>query len=107
GMNGIDTGFRRSLDMIGQDHFYVDKFPWRDVGDDWRMYRNRPDIETSYTEQLNDIFSATPNSTIQIAVPTLGTNRNISKDALEAQRVAILGTNADFGYISTAQVERG
>ncbi|MFO7724327.1 MAG: ABC transporter permease, partial [Oceanipulchritudo sp.] len=50
-IKGIDTGFTNSLDMLGQDLFYLEKWPWRDVGDEWFLYRNRPNIELSDADE--------------------------------------------------------
>lgn len=107
GINGLDTGFKRSLDMLGSDHFYIDKYPWRDVGDDWRLYRNRPYIDTGYAEELNQIISNTPNSSLLVAVPTLSFNRTFSRDDRSANGINITATNADFGYINTADIAEG
>lgn len=107
GINGLDTGFNKSLDMLGNDHFYVEKFPWRDVGDDWRKYRNRPNIEASYAEEINEIISDTVNTGLLVAVPTLTFNRGISYEKRSASRIGLTATNADFGYISTADLDAG
>ncbi len=107
GISGLDNGFTKSLAMIGPDHFYVDKWPWRDVGDDWQKYRNRPNMETRFAEELNEIFANTPNSGIVIAVPTLTLNRGISYEDRSVSRISITATNADFAYINTAEIDRG
>lgn len=107
GMNGLDTGFNRSMDMLGNDHFYVEKWPWKDVGDDWRYYWRRKNLESSYAEEINEIISQTPNSGLLIAVPTMNFNRSLSRDGRTANSINITATNADFGYISTADVAEG
>src|SRR5688572_20384550 len=107
GINGLDTGFKKSLDMLGADLFYVEKFPWRDVGDDWRFYRNRPNIESSYAEELNEIIANTTNSGLVVAVPTLNFSRGVSHEDRSVGRISLTATNADFAYISTADLSQG
>lgn len=107
GMNGLDTGFKNSLDMLGDDHFYVEKFPWKDVGDDWRRYIRRPNMEARYAEEINEIIQQTPNSNLLIAVPTIGFRRSISYDDQTANSIQFTATNADFSFISTADIAEG
>src|SRR6266849_5244216 len=56
---GIEIGFERSLSVIGDDIFYVQKWPWSKV-DDWWNYRNRRRIEVHYAEELKRIIAVTP-----------------------------------------------
>ncbi|MDQ8204552.1 ABC transporter permease [Pelagicoccus sp. SDUM812003] len=107
GINGINTGFRNSMSMLGDDHFYVQKFPWKDVGDDWRKYRNRPNLETSYAEELNEIIADTPNSGLMIAVPILSFQRGISYEDRSLNGIQMTASNADFSFVNTASIEQG
>ncbi len=107
GMNGLDTGFKNSLNMLGDDHFYIEKFPWKDVGDDWRTYIQRPNFESSYAAGVNDIIAETPNSGLLLAVPTVGFRRGISYEDRSADSIQFTATTADFGYINTADIAEG
>ncbi len=107
GINGIDAGFDKSMNMLGPNSFYVEQWPWRDVGDEWPKYRKRPSIETDYAEGLNTIISDTPNSLLEVAVPTLQIRRNVSYGEESANGIQIMGTNADFSYINTAEIAQG
>src|SRR5438045_2830202 len=75
-ISGIEVGFERSLSVIGDDVFYVEKWPWHRV-DDWWNYRNRRRMEPHYADDLKRIIRATPNSQLVTAVPTLNTLRSI------------------------------
>ncbi|MBD5779179.1 ABC transporter permease [Pelagicoccus sp. NFK12] len=107
GMNGLDTGFKNSLSMLGDDHFYIEKFPWRDVGDDWRTYIRRPNFETRYAEEMNEIIDNTPNSGLLLAVPTVGFRRSISHADRSANNIQFTATTSDFGYVNTADLAAG
>lgn len=103
---GIQIGFDRSLAVIGDDLLYVEKWPWHNV-DDWWNYRNRRRIETEYADQLNRIIADTPNSQLMIAVPTVGTNRNVKYGDSEVDGVFTEGTTYDFLLTSTSQFSEG
>jgi len=106
-INGLDQGVQNSLNMLGGDLLYVEKQPWREVGDDWRRYRNRPNLELRYADQLNEIIAQSPNSGLVVAVPVLGSRRNIRAEDRSATGIQLQGTNSDFNYINTADIEVG
>jgi putative ABC transport system permease protein len=105
-IGAIQTGFDRSLAVIGDDVLYVDKWPWHHV-DDWWNYRNRRRIETRYAEDLKRIIDATPNSQLITAVPTMQTSRPVKYGAQQVNAVFTQGTTDDFLMTSTAQFVRG
>ena len=62
---GIQTGFDKSMSILGDDVLYVSQCPWARV-DDWWNYRDRREIKTDYAETLNRMIAATPNSNLII-----------------------------------------
>src|SRR5207244_10959827 len=56
-IGGIESGFERSLAVIGDDILYVEKWPWHRV-DDWLNYRYRRTMQVHYVEDLNRIIAA-------------------------------------------------
>ncbi len=105
-IGGIETGFERSLAVIGDDILYVEKWPWRHV-DDWWNYRNRRVMDVKYAEQLNRIIAATPNSELVIAVPTMNTMRSVKYGDNEVRGVFTQGTTSDFLITSTPSFREG
>ena len=105
-IGGIETGFDRSLSVIGDDVLYVEKWPWRHV-DDWWNYRNRRTMQVHYAEDLKRIIAATPNSLLVTAVPTLNTIRNVKYGDNDVRSVFTQGTTDDFLITSTAQFKEG
>ncbi len=105
-IGGIETGFERSLAVIGDDILYVEKWPWRHV-DDWWNYRNRRRMEIRYSEDLKRIFRATPNSELVTAVPTMNTSRSIKYGENEVRSVFTQGTTDEFLVTSTATFREG
>ncbi|MFP4281783.1 MAG: ABC transporter permease [Opitutales bacterium] len=106
-INGINTGFANSMDMLGSDHFYVERFPWRDVGDDWRFYRNRPEIKAQLAADLNEIIARTPDSKLTVAVPTVNVGRTVWRDDRQIPNVFLFGTTADYQFIDTNDLAHG
>jgi len=105
-IGGIETGFERSLAVIGDDILYVEKWPWRQV-DDWWNYRNRRVMNVRYAEQLNRIIADTPNSQLVIAVPTMNTMRSVKYGDAEVRGVFTQGTTHDFLITSTPSFKEG
>ena len=105
-IGGIEIGFERSLAVIGDDVFYLEKWPWHNV-DDWWNYRNRRRMETHYAEDLNRIIEATPNSQLVIAVPTINTSRNVKYGNLEVKGVFTQGTTDTFLMTSSSKFKEG
>jgi putative ABC transport system permease protein len=105
-ISGIEVGFERSLAVIGDDVFYVEKWPWHHV-DDWWNYRNRRRMESQYAEELKRMIKATPNSQLVTAVPTLNTIRNIRYEDNEVRGVFTQGTTSEFLQTATATFKDG
>jgi putative ABC transport system permease protein len=97
-IRGINTGFNRSLSMLGDDIVYVDKSSWLN-GRDWWRYRNRPSIRTDYADRLNRIIAATPNSLLDVAVPAASSLRAIKVGDNQVNNVYVLGTDGNYGRI--------
>lgn len=105
-IGGIETGFDRSMAVIGDDILYVEKWPWRHV-DDWWNYRNRRTMQVRYAEDLKRIIAATPDSQLITAVPTMQTGRSVKFGENEVKGVFTQGTTDDFLVTSTSQFQDG
>jgi len=105
-ISGIEVGFERSLAVIGDDVFYVEKWPWHHV-DDWWNYRNRRRMEARYADELKRLIAARPNSELITAVPTLNTVRSIRFGDNEVRGVFTQGTTSEFLQTSSASFTEG
>src|ERR1051326_3895306 len=105
-INGISTGFDKSMAVLGDDVLYVGQWPWKKV-DDWWNYRDRKKIKTEYAEPLNRMIAATPNSNLVVAVPTSSLMRSIKYGGNQVDNVFTLGTTADFTVTSTIDCKEG
>ena len=62
-INGISTGFDKSMAVLGDDVLYVDQQPWIRK-DDWWNFRSRKKIKTEYADSLNRMIAASENSNL-------------------------------------------
>ncbi|MEY2545074.1 MAG: putative transport system permease protein [Verrucomicrobiota bacterium] len=105
-VNGISTGFDKSMAVLGDDVLYVTQWPWKPV-DDWWNYRDRKRIKTEYAETLNRVISKTPNTNLVVAVPTSNLFRSIKYGGNQVDNVFVLGTTSDFTLTSTIDCKEG
>ena len=105
-ITGIQTGFDKSMSILGDDVLYVSQFPWARVND-WWNYRDRREIKTEYAETLNRMISATPNSNLILAVPTSNVVRNVKQGDYQVSGIFVQGTTADYPFISVVNFDEG
>ena len=105
-ITGIQTGFDKSMSILGDDVLYVSQFPWARVND-WWNYRDRREIKTEYAEPLNRMIAATPNSNLLIAVPTSNVVRSVKQGDNQVTGIFIQGTTSDYPLISVVDFSEG
>src|SRR5437764_13108312 len=93
-INGIQTGFDKSMAVLGDDIIYVTQWPWARVND-WWNYRDRKKIKTEYAAQLNRMIDATPDSDLLLAVSRASFFRSVKYGANEANNIFVMGTTSD------------
>ena len=103
-IKGIDKGFSESLDMIGQDILYLEKWPWGDVGDNWMTYRNRPNIDLGDAREINEWIARRPDSALRLAVPSKLAFSTLKREDRSISDIYTHGTTADFALMSTADL---
>ena len=102
----IDAGVNRSLAVIGDDLLYVTKWPWRDV-DDWWNFRNRPQIRTTYAEEINAAIARNPRSALKLAVPADSVFATIFRGDCAVRGIYTFGTTSDLPLISKTELREG
>jgi len=105
-ISGIQTGFDKSMSILGDDVLYVSQFPWARVND-WWNYRDRREIKTEYAEPLNRMIAATPNSNLVLAVPTSNQVRNVKRGDNQVTGIFVQGTTSDYPLISVVDFNEG
>jgi putative ABC transport system permease protein len=93
-LEGMNRAFDESIASIGADVLYVQKFPWF-TGDDWWIYRNRPDIRMEHAAALDRY------STISQAVsPSASAMERMSYRERSVEMVFITGTTHKYTEFS-------
>lgn len=105
-IGGIQVGFDKSMAIFGDDVLYVGQWPWKRV-DDWWNYRDRKKIKTEYADPLNRMIEMTPNSTLQVAIPTSSVFRSVKYMDSEVNNILIRGTVSDYVITSTFDFKEG
>jgi len=105
-INGISTGFDKSMAVLGDDVLYIDQQPWIRK-DDWWNFRSRRKIKTEYAEPINRMIAASPNSNLLLAVPVSNWFRSVKYNENQVNNVYMLGTTSDFTAISTVDCAKG
>ena len=105
-INGIDTGFNRSMALLGDDILYVSKHPWASDRDDWE-FRNRREIKSEYADRLQTIIDGTPHSLLVKAVPTATTFKNVVRGDYQASSVFTLGTVDEYAEVNQVDLRDG
>jgi putative ABC transport system permease protein len=105
-INGIQTGFDKSMSVLGDDVLYVTQWPWARVND-WWNYRDRKKIKTEYAAQVNRMIAATPNSNLVVAVPRASFFRSVKYAENEVSNIFVMGTTSDYVLTSTVDCKEG
>jgi putative ABC transport system permease protein len=105
-IRGINIGFDKSLEMLGGDVLYVDKWPWLGA-EDWWNYVDRPYIRPEDVINLNRVIDASDNSELEFGVFSSFRSATIKANGLSVSGVFTRGTTADYGRILTADFAEG
>jgi putative ABC transport system permease protein len=96
-IEGLSRSVDDSISKIGADVLYIQKWPWKDVGDEWWKIRNRRDLKLENYKAI-DRLATTVKSSSPIAF-RMATVRNGNQSA---DAVLVLGVNEEF--VETAGV---
>jgi len=105
-INGIDRSFQNSLALLGDDIFYVEKWPWGGA-EDWWNYQNRPAIRLEEADRLNRVIASQPNSELEVAVPVINRSAPLEFGPNRVTGVRVLGTTAEYALTSTFDFASG
>jgi putative ABC transport system permease protein len=106
-IRGIDTGFDKSMALLGDDVLYVEQWPWTPGENDFWIYRNRPDIKLAMADELDHLIEATPNSLLGKAVPAPSTMETVTFGKRQVSNVYAMGTTSDYTMIGNTDCKLG
>lgn len=101
-VDGLDQQFEKSLSQLGADVLYVSKWPWgANPGLDWWNYVNRPSIEPSLVDAIQE------RSSYAVAVaPLTSTNRTVQHKE-RTVGAEITGSTPEYGRIRNVELAVG
>ena len=102
--DGVDRSFENSMDMLGRNVVYVEKWPWGIGGGEykWWEYRNRREMHISYLDELEQ--RSTLASTV---AATANRNASIRYKDRNAESVGITGATANYYQIGSFDIDDG
>lgn len=101
--DGIDRSFEESMDMLGRNVVFVEKWPWGFGGEyKWWEYRNRREMQLNYVEELRRL---TPSATEVAASANRRTNVRYKEKIVES--VDLNGATANYFQTSGLNIEEG
>jgi putative ABC transport system permease protein len=113
-IDGVNRSFESSLQMLGQNVVYIQKWPWGFGGEyKWWEYTNRPEMEVQYAQELEQ-----SNRFVQAASASSYRNRNVRyKDktvsgvSIEGATESVVRTNpvdiAEGRFFTAKEAQRG
>lgn len=101
--DGVDRAFEDSMDMLGRNVVFVEKWPWGFGGEyKWWEYRNRKELEVAYVDQLKNLV---PNASEVSANTYRGTS--VRYEDQTAEGVGLAGATASYFNTAGLDIEDG
>ncbi len=102
-IDGINRGFESSLDMLGKDVLYVQKWPWS-FGPDykWWNYINRPEMKAGYADKIMEYSHL-----VSAVAPLAQRNADVRYQGKDANNVQLTGTTQAYMKTSNVDIAEG
>lgn len=101
--DGVDRSFDESMDMLGRNVVFVEKWPWGFGGEyKWWEYRNRRELEVSYADRLKELVPSASAVSARVYRST-----TIRYEDRAAERVGLYGATASYFQTAGMTIEDG
>jgi len=100
-IQGLNKAFMRSISALGSDVFYIEKFPWEEH-DQWWKIRNRRDFDASDAR----IIANESKQVRAVSVEASG-NWPVKSENKSASSVWVVGNNAQSALVRQLNVKEG
>ena len=102
-LSGLDKAMEDTINSMGTDVMYVDKFDWAGSGQNWKEIRNRPNITLDQAEKLMSRLTSA-----ELAVPVARSNHGTIVYGDEIyQNIAIEGTTSPYSLTPSGSIDAG
>ncbi len=101
--DGVERSFDESMDMLGRNVVFVEKWPWGFGGEyKWWEYRNRREMKLSYAEELRQLVPSASNVSASAS-----RNTSVRFEDRTAENVSLNGATASYFQTSGLDIENG
>lgn len=102
-IDGINRGFESSLNMLGKNVLYVQKWPWS-FGPHykWWEYINRPEMKVEYASEIEEYSHL-----VTAVTPEIGRDENARYGSEVANSVQLSGTTPSYMTTSSTNIDEG
>lgn len=102
-IDGVNRGFESSLNMLGQNVVFVQKWPWNfGPNYNWWDYINRREMEVSYADRIQDMSES-----VEAAAAVMFTSDTVRFESETAERVDIIGASPAYVITSSVEIQNG
>jgi putative ABC transport system permease protein len=102
-IDGVNRGFESSLNMLGQNVVFVQKWPWSfGPNYNWWDYINRREMQVSYADQIQEMTGS-----VEAAAAVMFTSDTVRFEAETAERVDIIGASPAYVITSSVEIKNG
>ncbi|MEI6748479.1 MAG: ABC transporter permease [Bacteroidales bacterium] len=102
--DSIETSIRNSIETLGSNVLFVQKWPWSFGGGDypWWKYMKRPETRFNELEEIQKKSTASDASTYYV-----GTSRNIKFEGKTLQDATIVAVSHDYNLVMPIELSSG
>lgn len=101
--DGVDRSFEESMDMLGRNVVFVEKWPWGFGGEyKWWEYRNRREMRLGYADQLKELVPSATNVSA-----SADRNTSVRFQDRSAENVDFVGSTSSYFQTAGLNIEEG
>lgn len=102
-MDGVDRSFENSMDMLGRNVVFVEKWPWGFGGEyKWWEYRNRREMDLDYVDRLREHVP-----TASAVSASAGSNSAVRFQDRTAENVNLYGVTSSYFETAGLNINEG
>ncbi|MGE5315742.1 MAG: ABC transporter permease [Acidobacteriota bacterium] len=101
-ITGLSRTVDETIDKIGADVLYIQKWPWFADGEEWWKYRNRRDLKMEQYKAVERQATLVKNST-----PAVYMGGTVKNGSVSSEGVGIIGVNEQFPFTAGVTVADG
>lgn len=101
--DGVDRAFEDSMDMLGRNVVFVEKWPWGFGGEyKWWEYRNRRELDVAYADKIKTLVSSASEVSANVFRGT-----SVRYEDRTTESVGVAGATASYFNTAGLNIEDG